>query len=172
MLESRNVADHRCTRLSMPVCAEDSETHTFAGLTLIKPQKWQTIGAHFFGQKQHQRVHRSWLLIASFVAHPLIDVLCVLSVSGGLMWFWLIYRFKNDYKVFLVSRAALCSRIIHASTDRQLTVRITVSHVLLVQMLEHPWDAHGDHAEHGDGHGHGHDDAHHEDAHGEEKEHH
>lgn len=34
------------------------------------------------------------------------DCCCVLFIcTGGLMWFWVLYRFKNDYKVFLVRRA-------------------------------------------------------------------
>lgn len=34
------------------LCAEDAESHTFAGLTLMKPKPWQTFGAHFFGQQR------------------------------------------------------------------------------------------------------------------------
>lgn len=86
------------------VCAaEDAESHTYAGLTLIKPKPWQTYGAHFFGQKTQPSGPDEAEAIGASLLIALSVSVC-LCVAGGLLWFWIIYRMKNDYKIFFVRR--------------------------------------------------------------------
>lgn len=108
-----------------------------------------------------------------------LTALCVCLCAGGLLWFWLIYRMKNDYKIFFVSALgtahAIDRRRMHNALQSLTSALCCRLFSCVLQMLEHPWDSHGDHGAHGhDDHhaaaGHGHDDAH-DDAH-EEKAHH
>ena len=76
------------------------------GLHLHEPSRWHVLGSKVFGQPHfyctvyktahtHQRNYNR-------VSHPSSSLLCC-RAAGGLLWFWLLYRLKNDWRYYFVS---------------------------------------------------------------------